>query len=62
MSNESKHYEPMDFARCAGAHRAECDECRRNVQNSPVYPEAPRQVWTGPWVLETRCEMRVPLR
>ncbi len=54
-------YEAQDFARCAGAHRPECVTCLRNVDNSPVHPEARWQTWTGTWVLDTPCEMRVPV-
>jgi len=54
-------YESPDFARCAGAHRPECATCKRNIDNSPINPEATMQRWVGVWVLDTPCEMRVPV-
>ena len=46
-------HEPQDFARCNGnPSLGYCQQCKRNVKNSPVHPEAMRQCWIGPWVVE----------
>jgi len=46
-------YEAQDFARCAGNPCfAYCKQCKRNVFNSPVDPDAMRQWYMGPWVVE----------
>ena len=56
-------YESQDFARCASSHREECTTCLRNVRISPVAPDAQRQVWIGPWVIENeRCPSRVEVK
>ena len=54
-SNEEQNmtYEPQDFARCNGNPALEyCPQCKRNLKNSPVNPEATRQWYMGPWVEE----------
>ncbi len=52
-------YLPNDVARCAGAHKPECEDCLRNIKVSPLHPDAVRSVWIGPWVLETPCVSRM---
>jgi hypothetical protein len=50
---EHMTYKPSDFARCNGNPAlGYCPQCKRNVKNSPVHPEAMRQCWIGPWVVE----------
>lgn len=51
------NYEPSDFARCAGNPCFDyCKACKRNLKNSPVHPEATRQYYMGPWIMEDeRC-------
>lgn len=46
---------PNDYARCAGTHRAECQDCLRKT--SPSNSE--RQAWIGVWVLPEPCESRI---
>lgn len=53
------NYLPQDFARCMGAHKKECESCKRNAKINPPHPQAQRQTWIGPWVLDTPCESRV---
>ena len=52
-------YLSNDFARCASAHKPECRDCLRNINNSPLDPAATRTVWIGPRVLDTPCVSRV---
>jgi hypothetical protein len=49
------NYLPNDVARCAGAHKPECEDCLRNIKVSPLHPDAFRSVWIGPWVLDEPC-------
>jgi hypothetical protein len=53
-------YLPNDVARCAGAHKPECEDCLRNIKVSPLHPDAFRSVWIGPWVLDTPCISKLP--
>lgn len=47
------NYEPSDVARCAGNPAlGYCAQCKRKIENSPFHPEAMRQWWLGPWVVE----------
>ena len=57
-------YEPSDFARCNGNPCFEyCKQCRRNLKNSPVHPEATHQWYMGPWVVEDeRCPSFVEMK
>ena len=50
-------FEAQDFARCAGNPCFDyCKACKRNVFNSPVNPDAMRQWYMGPWIIEEeRC-------
>jgi hypothetical protein len=52
-------YLPNDFARCASAHKPECEDCLRNINVSPLDPTAARTVWLGPWVLDTPCKSKI---
>lgn len=47
------NFKPQDFTRCAGNSAfVYCKACQRNVANSPVNPQADRQWYMGPWVME----------
>lgn len=49
-------YLPQDFARCSSnPRRKECEDCKRNVSNSPAHPEVVWQVWIGPWTGHGEC-------
>lgn len=50
-------YESQDFARCNGNPCFNyCRECKRNLKNSPVNPDAVSQWYMGPWIVEDeRC-------
>lgn len=50
------NYLPSDYARCFSTPgREQCKTCQRNINNSPLHPDAARSVWVGPWVLEGPC-------
>ena len=48
---------PYDIARCEGNGREECKSCLRKL--SPGHPKW--QNYLAPWVLDSRCESRIPV-
>lgn len=50
------NYLPQDFSRCmSNPLLDQCKRCQRNINNSPVSPNAQRQSWIGPWVGHGPC-------
>ena len=48
----------QDTAKCAGnPEHAECKQCLRYLL--PVNPNASRQVWMGPWIMDEPCPSRM---